>query len=95
MTIDQNRTFPLSRSPWTTTAVLIALLAPAPAFSANSSATRGLGAQAPASAASQPINPAPLPEMGTTQVPQAAQTQLPDTPETPRAHYQRPPAHLP
>jgi hypothetical protein len=75
--------------------VLVALLAPAPLFAAQNAGTRAAH-QASAAQMAPRGETSTMPESaGDTQLPATARTQLPATPDTPRPHYERPPAHLP
>ncbi|WP_250526667.1 hypothetical protein [Caballeronia sp. GAWG2-1] len=76
------------------TVLWVALAAPALPFAAQSPLMRG-GRAASAASAEMPDDASSLPEMGVTQVPARGNTQVPDTPVTPRPHNARPPAHLP
>jgi hypothetical protein len=80
----------------TATGLLLALLAPGKAFAARTPGTeRALKTTPPVAASvNEPGSMMTLDE-GTTQLPANGNTQLPDTPDTPRPHHDRPPAHLP
>jgi hypothetical protein len=78
-------------------ALSIALLAPGPIFAAGVSPADGAGNPGAASASDwrQRVSNLPASSGAGTQIPESGQTQLPDTPDTPRPHYGRPPVHLP
>jgi hypothetical protein len=80
------------------TVFLAAVLAPGPIFAA-SHADSGEAAKASAPGATtlrKRVSPAPGPtDNDISEVPEMGQTQLPYTPDTPRPHYDKVPAHLP
>jgi hypothetical protein len=78
------------------TALSLALIAPGPIFAAVAAPPANAAKSgAAANAWREQVNNLPASSGADTPLPESGQTQLPDTPDTPRPHYGRPPAHLP
>jgi hypothetical protein len=93
-------TIPLFRSAAVGSAIalLAAVLAPGPIFAATrADSEEAAKASAPgATTLRKRVSSLPASDdSDVSQVPEMGQTQLPDTPDTPRPHYGKVPAHLP
>jgi hypothetical protein len=78
-------------------ALLAALLAPGRVSAAERVNLERAAKPTPRSAAgvTKHVDSVAPPDEGATQLRASGDTQLPATPDTPRPHYDRPPAHLP